>query len=93
MSAPPVNAVDAYERLRAAVFHADPDAGPNLGVLRREGLTAWSRSLVEARDRGQPLPGLARHRSTWSAAAQAPSELARLIASIVLAITAEPAHV
>lgn len=93
MSAPPVNAVDAYERLRAAVLHADPDIGPNLGVLRREGLTAWSRSLIEARDIGLPLPGPARQLPAWSAAAQAPSELTRLIAGIVLAITAEPAHV
>jgi hypothetical protein len=93
VSAPPVNAVDAYERLRAAVLDADPDAGPNLGILRHEGLTAWSQSLIEARDIGLPLPGPARQTSGWSAAAQTPSELIRLIASIVLAITADPAHV
>jgi hypothetical protein len=35
-----IDAVDTYELLRTAVLRADPDAGPNLGVLRREGLTA-----------------------------------------------------
>jgi hypothetical protein len=93
MSAAFADAVDAYELLRAAVLRADPDAGSNLGVLRREGLTAWSRSLIEARDIGAPLPWPARQLPTWPDAASAPSELTRLIAGIVLAITAEPVHV
>jgi hypothetical protein len=93
MSAAFAEAVDGYELLRAAVLGADPDAGPNLGVLRREGLTAWFRSLIEARDIGAPLPWPARQLPTWPAAPPAPSELTRLIAGIVLAITAEPVHV
>jgi hypothetical protein len=58
VSAVPANAVDSYELLRAAVLRADPDAGPNLAVLRREGLTAWSRSLIETGDIDAPLPEL-----------------------------------
>jgi hypothetical protein len=87
------NAVDIYEQLRAAVLDADPEAGPNLGVLRRQGLTAWCRSLTPARDRDPPPADRPHHRSHWPAAAPPPSELTRLIASILLAITAEPAHV
>jgi hypothetical protein len=93
VSAASVNAVGTYEQLRAAVLRADPAAGPNLGVLRREGLTAWSQSLTKARDIDAPSPDPPRHLPAWPAAASAPSELTRLIASIFLAITAEPAHV
>jgi hypothetical protein len=82
-----VDAVDTYELLRAAVLRADPDASPHLGVLRREGLAAWSQSLII----GAPISGPARQPTTRHA--PAPSELTRLIASIVLAIAAEPAHV
>jgi hypothetical protein len=87
------NAIDTYELLRAAVLRADPDAGPNLGVLRRDGLTAWSRSLIEVPTIGAPIPDPARPLPAWHAATPAPSELTRLIAGIVLAIIAEPAHV
>jgi len=93
MSAAFANAVDAYELLRAAVLRADPDAGPNLGILHREGLAAWSRGLIEARDIGAPLPWPMRRLPPWPDAVSAPSELTRLIAGIVLAITAEPVHV
>lgn len=93
MSAVSANAVDSYELLRAAVLRADPDAGPNLAILRREGLTAWSRRLIETRDIDAPLPDPARYLPALPAAAAAASELTRLIAGIVLAITAEPAHV
>ena len=91
MSTADTNAVDIYEQLRAAVLDADPQAGPNLGVLRRQGLTAWYRSLTTARDLDPPPADRPHHRSRRPAAA--PSELTRLIASIILAITAEPAHV
>jgi transposase len=93
VSAVSANAVDSYELLRAAVLRADPDAGPNLAVLRREGLTAWSRRLIETRDIDAPLPDPARYLPALPAAAAAANELTRLIAGIVLAITAEPAHV
>jgi hypothetical protein len=93
MSAAFVDAVDAYERLRAAMLGADPEASPNLGILRREGLTAWSRSLTEARDIDTPLSWPARQLPTWPDAAPAPNELTRLIAGIVLAIAVEPVHV
>ena len=91
MTAASVDAVDTYELVRAAVLRADPDAGPHLGVLRREGLAAWSRSLSEVPAIGAPISSPARQPTTRHA--PAPSELTRLIASIVLAIAAEPAHV
>lgn len=87
------NAVDIYEQLRAAVLDADPEAGPNLGVLRREGLTAWCRSLTTARDLDAPSPDPSRRLPGCPASASPPSELTRLIAGIVLALAAEPAHV
>ena len=88
-----IDAVDTYELLRAAVLRADPDAGPHLGVLRREGLTAWSRSLIEVLATSTPISGPALQPPTRYAPAPAPSELTRLIAGIVLAIIAEPTHV
>ena len=93
MSAASVDAVGIYEALRAAVLRADPDAGPHLGVLRREGLAAWSRSLIEVPAISAPISGPALQPPTRPAPAPAPSELTRLIAGIVLAIIAEPAHV
>jgi hypothetical protein len=93
VTAASVDAVDTYELLRAAVLRGDPDAGPHLGVLRREGLTAWSRSLIEVPAISAPISGPARQPPIRHAPAPAPSELTRLIAGIVLAITAEPAHV
>ena len=93
MTAASVDAVEIYERLRAAMLRADPDAGPHLGVLRREGLTAWSRSLIAVPAGNAPISGLARQPPTRHAPAPAASELTRLIAGIVLAVTAESAHV
>jgi hypothetical protein len=88
-----IDAVDTYELLRAAVLRADPDAGPHLGVLRREGLSAWSRSLIEVLAASTPISGPALQPPTRHTPAPAPSELTRLIAGLVLAIIAEPAHV
>jgi hypothetical protein len=88
-----VNAIAIYEQLRAAVLEAGSGAGPNLGVLRREGLPAWLRSLSTAHNVDAPLPDPSRQLAACSVMTPAPSELTRLIASIVLAITAEPAHV
>jgi hypothetical protein len=94
VSAVPASAVDTYELLRAAMLRADPDAGLNLDVLRREGLTAWSRSLIETHNVGSSPPDPVRRLPAWSGAtADEVGELTRLIAGIVLAITAEPAHV
>jgi hypothetical protein len=49
--------------------------------------------LIETGDIDAPLPDPARYLPALPAAAAAASELTRLIAGIVLAITAEPAHV
>ncbi len=91
MTVAPESTLDAYEALRAAVLRAEPGAGPDLGTLRREGLAAWLKGSI-------PAPGGSASAATprfpsLRDPAPAPSELTRLIASIVLAITAEPAHV
>jgi hypothetical protein len=91
MTVVPKSTLDAYEALRAAVLRAEPGAGPDLGRLRREGLAAWLNGWI-------PAPGCSASAATprlpsLRDPAPAPSELTRLIASIVIAITAEPAHV
>lgn len=90
LTAGSTSTVDAYERLRAAVLSAEPVPGPGLAALRRQGMAAWitapgatsdvtpSRSVPEPRPLPQSPP--------------AASELTRLIASIVVALAAEPAH-
>lgn len=93
MTVVPVGTVDTYERLRAAVLCAEPGCAPNLGTLRREGLAAWMKAQIPVAGAGPPIPGATRRTPIPRAPTPAPSELARLIAGIVLAITGEPAHV
>jgi hypothetical protein len=85
--------VDAYERLRAAVLRAEPAAGPDRGIVRREGLAAWivGLALVPAREepvccspRPAPAPTLP--------SPMAANELTQLIAGILVTLAAEPAH-
>jgi hypothetical protein len=86
------DAVDAYEKLRAAVLCADPTF-PGLGIIHRQGLAAWIRVL------GRPAhaDGADVHHPTLvsSPTCHQPSgagELARVIASILASIAMEPAH-
>ena len=86
------NTVDAYERLRAAVLNAEPVSGPDLGTVRHRGLASWLKGLTL-----QPVAEAARARryrtpSSISDPAPATNELTRLIAGIVVALAAEPAH-
>ena len=89
----PANILDAYEALRAAVLRADPDVGHASGILRRGGMAAWLRALIPAPLDTVPTTGTTRQPPTGRDVAPAASELTRLIAGIVLTITAEPAHV
>jgi hypothetical protein len=89
----PAGTLDTYERLRAAVLCAEPGCAPNLGTLRREGLAAWMKGLVPAPAGATPVPGTARRTPISRDPAPIPSELTRLIASIVLTVAGEPAHV
>ena len=84
--------VDAYERLRNAVLRAEPVPGPDLGTVRRRGLASWLKGLIlqppvePARARPEPMP------NTSADPAPVASELTRIIAGIVIALVAEPAH-
>jgi hypothetical protein len=86
------NTVEAYERLRAAVLGAEPVSGQDLSTLRHRGLASWLKSL-------DPQPQTAPHHARWALMqgtiphpAPAANELTRLIAGIVVALAAEPAH-
>ena len=82
-----------YETLRTAVLRAEPARGPDLGILRHHGLTSWLRAPIPG-----PIvqrPGATHDRAPGGGNAEpAPTtaELTRLIASIVVALAAEPAH-
>jgi hypothetical protein len=93
MTVAPQSTLDAYEALRAAALRAEPGAGPDLGTLRREGLATWLKGLIRAPGCSASIPAATPHLPSLRDPAPAPSELTRLIASIVLAIAAEPAHV
>jgi hypothetical protein len=87
------DAVDAYEKLRAAVLCAEPTSCPGLGIIHRQGLAAWIRVL------GPPphADGVDDHHPALVSSPtchQPPgaSELARVIASILVSIAMEPAH-
>lgn len=93
LTPPPADAAIAYEELRAAVLSAQQSSCFGLGVIRRRGLAAWIRDLGS-----EPLakpPGFD-HRPPDHGIAQVPTpasdELTRLIAGIVITLTAETAH-
>ena len=66
--------------------------GPDLGTVRRRGLAAWLKGLIvqapaePVRVRSEPTL------NTLTNPVPAAGELTRIIASIVIALVAEPAH-
>ena len=74
------------------MLSAEPLPGPDLGTVRRRGLTTWLKGLIlqppaePARAGPEPMP------NTIADPAPATSELTRIIAGIVIALIAEPAH-
>jgi hypothetical protein len=93
--------------MRAAVLNAEPLPGPDLGTMRRRGLTTWLKGLISepsakpvhakpepaSNTIAEPAPN-----GAWSlqkrgeaGASPAASELTRVIAGIVIALT-EPAY-
>lgn len=86
------DAVGAYEKLRAAVLNAAPSTCSGLGIVRHRGLAAWireggSESQVEAvRTNHHAAPATTRELPP------AASDLARLLAGIIVALATEPAH-
>jgi hypothetical protein len=89
MSAP---AATVYEKLRTAVLSGQPTATPGLGILRRQGLAAWMRALghePHVVDGGlDPKPT----RCTKPDPSPPPSDVARLIAGILVSLAMEPMH-
>jgi hypothetical protein len=86
------DAVDAYERLRAAVLKAEPSVGSGLHIIRRWGLAAWIRQCAV-----QPYAAAVRpdHRpasSTTHDPSPGTSDLTRLLAGIIVALATEPVH-
>ena len=84
--------MDRYEKLRAAVLRAELTACPGLGILRRQGVAAWIRALGQE---SHAEAACLNHRGTPSAPddpSPAASDLARLIAGIIIAIAMEPIH-
>jgi hypothetical protein len=86
------NTVEAYERLRAAVLGAEPVSGRDLSTVRHRGLASWLKNL-------DPQPHAAPDHARWALMqgtiphpAPAANELTRLIAGLVVALAAEPAH-
>jgi hypothetical protein len=88
----PANTADIYEKLRAAVLSAEPTTSPDLGILRRRGLSAWMRELGQephaetARCDHQSLPFAKRNPMPPA------SDITRLIAGIIVALAMEPIH-
>jgi hypothetical protein len=86
------DAVGAYETLRAAVLNAEASTGSGLCIIRRRGVAAWiresgSESQVETvGTTHQAAPMITRDLPP------AASDLARLLAGIIVAIATEPVH-
>jgi hypothetical protein len=83
---------DDYENLRAAVLGAEAVRGLDLVMLRQRGMTSWLKAPVP-----EPIaqhPRGRRDRSSGAGIDPPPmaTELTRLIAGIVVALAAEPAH-
>ena len=74
------------------MLSAEPLPGADFGTVRRRGLATWLKGLIlqppaePARARPEPMP------NTIADPAPATSELTRIIAGIVIALVAEPAH-
>jgi hypothetical protein len=78
--------VDAYERLRAAVLGTQLVPGAGLATLRRQGMVAWIKAARPTHDLPPVLPA----RLPPTAGGLAASELALILASLVVTLAAEP---
>jgi hypothetical protein len=80
----------AYEALRATVLTGRSRGQSGLAILIHRGLAAWiaalkpEESLATPSAASMPLPA--------AAAASAPSELTRVLAGIIVALTTEDVH-
>jgi hypothetical protein len=81
-----------YETLRAAVLGAEPVRGPALLMLRHNGLTSWLKAPIPESIAPTLCAGQARSSAANGDPVLTTTELTRLIADIVVALAAEPAH-
>ncbi len=85
-------AAERYEALRAAVLRAEPAAYPGLSILHRRGVAAWIRALGQER----PVEAICSDYRLASSIphdpAPATSDVARLVAGILVGIAMEPVH-
>jgi hypothetical protein len=81
-----------YETLRAAALSAEPPRGAGFGVVRRHGLASWLK-VPQSEQIIQPSRAhQVRSPGAGIDPAPATSELAHLIAGIVMSLAAEPAN-
>jgi len=66
--------------------------GPDLGTVRRRGLAAWLKGLIVQPTAEPVRAGPEQAPSTIADPVPAASELSRVIAGILIALVAEPAH-
>jgi hypothetical protein len=92
IAAAAASTTDAYERLRSAVLSAEPMPCLDLGTVRRRGLAAWINGLLAAAPTEPARAGPVSTPDTLINPAPAVGELTRIIAGIVIALAAEPAH-
>ena len=86
-----MDAVSAYEKLRAGVLDAEPSVDGGLCIIRRRGLAAWIRECgsepqVAVRTNHQAAP------VSTSEVSPGASDLTRLLAGIIVSLAMEPAH-
>jgi len=81
-----------YETLRAAVLGTEPVRGPALIILRHNGLTSWLKAPIPEPTAPTLCAAQARSSAANGDPVVATTELTRLVASIVVALAAEPAH-
>jgi len=82
-------AAAAYEALRAAVLSGRSNGQCSLAILIHRGLTAWIAALEPEEPPATPSPACV---PPHSVAASAPSELTRVLAGIIVALTTEDVH-
>jgi hypothetical protein len=81
---------DDYETLRAAMLKAEPVRGPDIGMVRRHGLTSWLKAPAIGPISRQPAAGQIRMPGAGVDPSPPMTELARLIAGIVVGLAMEP---
>jgi hypothetical protein len=80
----------AYEALRAAVLSGRSSGQGGLAILIHRGLAAWIAELKPEEPPATPSAASVPMRS--ATAASAPSELTRVLAGIIVALTTEDVH-